>query len=303
MQDDTTDHTVSAPYASRLALEQLLELFTLKQAQTDHYIGQSLDLGFRNLFGGHILGQALVAAGNTCERRNAHSLHAYFLRGGNPRAPIDYTVDRIRDGNSFSVRRVTASQGGQTILILSSSFQVQEEGFEHQLRMPDVPPPESLVSAESSSRPVPELIPAEAQEPARPALAIEIRPIDAVDPHKPEKKEPRQCVWFRAAGPVPQDPVLQKCLLAYASDFGLLGTSMRPHGVTYYQPDMVTASLDHAMWFYQDFRMDDWLLYVCESPLAGHSRGLNHGNIFSRDGRLVASVAQEGLIRQVKSPA
>lgn len=273
------------------ALRELLRLFELEYVEPDHYIGQSLDLGFRNLFGGHILGQALVAAGNTCIERNAHSLHAYFIRGGDPLAPIHYHVDRIRDGNSFSVRRVTASQGDKAILILSSSFQIAESGFEHQVTMPDVPPPESL----------PELISSEPAGMVTRDLAIELRPIDPVDPFKPEKSTPNQYVWFRAAGQVPVNPALQKCLLAYASDFGLLGTCLRPHGATYYQPDMVTASLDHAMWFYRDFQIDDWLLYACESPTTGHARGLNHGNIFSRDGKLVACVAQEGLIRRVQS--
>ena len=273
------------------ALRELLRLIELEYVEPDHYIGQSLDLGFRNLFGGHILGQALVAAGNTCIERNAHSLHAYFIRGGDPLAPIHYHVDRIRDGNSFSVRRVTASQGDKAILILSSSFQIAESGFEHQVTMPDVPPPESL----------PELISSEPAGMVTRDLAIELRPIDPVDPFKPEKSTPNQYVWFRAAGQVSDNQALQKCLLAYASDFGLLGTCLRPHGATYYQPDMVTASLDHAMWFYRDFQIDDWLLYACESPTTGHARGLNHGNIFSRDGKLVACVAQEGLIRRVQS--
>lgn len=281
-------------------LEQLLGLFQLETIETDHFRGQSLDLGFRNLFGGHILGQSLVAAGNTCEHRNAHSLHAYFIRGGDPLAPIDYKVERIRDGNTFSVRRVVASQADKAILILSASYQADEAGFEHQLEMPQVPPPESLPSAARSSRPVPELIPSQSGVQAAPDLAMEIRPIDPVDHYHPEKREPRQYVWFRADGAVEGSQALHRCLLAYASDFGLLGTSLRPHAATYYQPDMVTASLDHAMWFYRDFRIDDWLLYACESPAAGHARGLNHGNIFSRDGKLVACVTQEGLIRRVQ---
>jgi len=281
-------------------LEQLLELFMLEPAGVDHFIGQSLDLGFRNLFGGHILGQALVAAGNTCAQRGAHSLHAYFIRGGDPLAPIHYTVDRIRDGNTFSVRRVVASQGGKPILILSSSFQAEEEGFEHHATMPDVPPPEALAPAAISERPVPELIPAQTEVRRVPDLAIEMRPVDPVDHYHPEKKDPTQRVWFRAAGLVTGTQALHRCLLAYASDFSLLGTCLRPHSATYYQPDMVTASLDHAMWFYRDVRIDDWLLYACESPAAGHARGLNHGNIFSRDGKLVACVTQEGLIRRVQ---
>ena len=280
MQENATT-PLAADHGSSTPLAQLLRLFELELVKTDHYAGQSLDLGFRNLFGGHILGQALVAAGNTCEGRSAHSLHAYFIRGGNPHAPIDYTVDRIRDGNSFSVRRVTASQGGQAILILSSSFQTNETGFAHQFDMPDVPLPESLKPTITSD------------------LAIDIRPVDPVDRYQPTKKAPHQHIWFRANGTVPNNPVLQKCLLAYASDFSLLSTCLRPHGLTYYQPNMVTASLDHAMWFYRDFRVDDWLLYACDSPTSGHARGLNRGNIFSRDGNLVASVTQEGLVRQV----
>ena len=281
-------------------LEQLLHLFTLDAVAPDHFVGQSLDLGFRNLFGGHNLGQALVAAGNTCEERSAHSLHAYFIRGGDPLAPIHYNVDRIRDGGTFSVRRVVASQGDKPILILSSSFQADEEGFEHQATMPDVPPPESLAPPVKSDPLDPELMGAQTGGSHTPELAIEIRPINPVDRYHPTKMEPTQSIWFRAAGPVVGNPALHRCLLAYASDFSLLGTCLRPHGMTYYQPDMVIASLDHAMWFYRDFRMDDWLLYTCESPTAGHGRGLNHGNVFSRDGRLVACVTQEGLIRRVK---
>lgn len=290
----------AAPESSKgTALGQLLDLFQLEHVKPDHYVGQSLDLGFRNLFGGHILGQALVAAGNTCEQRNAHSLHAYFIRGGDARAPVHYNVDRLRDGNSFSVRRVTASQAGKAILILSSSFQADEEGFEHQIDMPDVPPPESLTDVFRQTRPAPELKSSGAQKPIRPDLAIEIRPVDPVDPKHPEKKAPVQYIWFRADGPVPDNQALQKCLLAYASDFNLLSTCMRPHGVTHAQPDMMTASLDHAMWFYRDFRMDDWLLYASDSPTSGHARGFNRGNVFRRDGTLVACVTQEGLIRKI----
>ena len=282
------------------ALGRLLSLFELDCLAPDHYLGQSLDLGYRNLFGGHILGQALVAASNTCEDRSAHSLHAYFIRGGDPREPIHYTVDRIRDGKSFSVRRVTASQADKAILILSSSFQAGEDGFEHQIDMPDVPPPESLARILNGTRPVPELISAAAEKAVTSSgLAVEIRPVDPLDPYQPEIRPPIQYLWFRADGRVPDKPALHRCLLAYASDFHFMSTCMRPHGVTYYQSDMVTASLDHAMWFYRDFRIDDWLLYACDSPVAGHARGLNRGNIYSRDGKLVACVTQEGLFRQI----
>jgi acyl-CoA thioesterase-2 len=275
------------------ALEQLLGLFELQTLAPDHYLGESLDLGFRNLFGGHILGQALRAAGNTCDDRSVHSLHAYFIRGGDPRQPIHYNVERIRDGNSFSVRRVTASQNDKTILTLATSFQVEEAGFEHQATMPDVPPPESLTIHRDSTRTV-----SEDDDQITSDRAIEIRHVDPLDHFHPEIRPPSQCTWFRAVGAIADQQSLHRCLLAYASDFGLMATCMRPHGVTYYQPSMVTASLDHAMWFYQDVRLDEWLLYVCESPAAGHGRGINHGNIFRRDGTLVACVAQEGLFRR-----
>jgi len=280
-------------------LTNLLDLLTLERLETDLYAGQTQDLGFRNLFGGHVLGQALVAATNTCDHRRVHSLHAYFIRAGSVQLPIHYRVDRIRDGSSFSVRQVTAIQSGQPILVMSASFQIEESGFEHQAEMPQVPPPESLVSELEKARAVKDRIPARIREQFTCDRPIEIRQIDPVNPFKPEKKAPLRYAWFRTVGPMSADQTLNKCLLAYASDFGLLGTCMQPHGVTFYQRDMMTASLDHAMWFYRDFRMDDWLLYVSDSPTAAHGRGFNRGNIFSRDGKLVACVAQEGLFRQL----
>ena len=276
------------------ALSHLLTLFDLEPAGGDLYAGQSLDLGFRNLFGGHILGQSLMAAGLTCGERRAHSLHAYFLRGGDAQHPVHYRVDRIRDGSSFSVRRVTASQHGKAILILSTSFQVDEPGFEHQLAMPDVPAPEGLKTFVEMTRPQP----TSGDRKITSARAIEIRPVPARALHADAHAgQPAQAVWLRAGGAVPDNPALHRSLLAYASDFALLSTAMLPHGVGYYTPGMVMASLDHAMWFYQDFRIDDWLLYAMDSPAAGHARGLARGNIFRRDGTLVACVAQEGLIR------
>ncbi len=280
-------------------LTNLLNLLTLEPLGPDLFQGQAQDLGFRNLFGGHVLGQSLVAATNTCDHRNVHSLHAYFVRAGNAQQPIRYQVDRIRDGSSFSVRRVTAIQNEQPIFIMSASFQTNEEGFEHQVAMPDVPPPESLMSDLQMARAVKDLIPERVREQFTCDRPIEIRQIDPVNPFKPEKKDPVRYAWFRATGPMPDDLTINKCLLAYASDFGLLGTCMRPHGVTFFQRDMMTASLDHAMWFYREFKMDDWLLYASDSPTAAHGRGFNRGNIFTRDGKLVACVTQEGLIRQL----
>ena len=276
------------------ALAHLVSLFDLAPADGDAFIGQSLDLGFRNLFGGHILGQSLMAAALTCGDRHPHSLHAYFLRGGDAQHSVHYQVDRIRDGNSFSVRRVTASQHGKPILILSTSFQVEEPGFAHQLAMPDVPAPEGLKNFVEMTRPQP----SSSGRKITSGRAIEIRPVPA-DALRGAScaGEPIQAVWLRAAGAVPDEPALHRSLLAYASDFALLSTAMLPHGVGYYTPGMVMASLDHAMWFYREFRIDDWLLYVMDSPAASNARGLARGNIFRRDGTLVACVAQEGLIR------
>ena len=275
---------------SRDALAQLLALFDLQPSQPDGYIGQSLDLGFRNLFGGHILGQSLMAAGLTCGERRAHSLHAYFLRGGDAQQPVHYQVDRIRDGGSFSVRRVTASQDGKPILILSTSFQVDEPGFEHQLAMPDVPPPDVLAPFAEISRPRADAVSSGRQITS--ARAIEIRPVP-----RAKSDDRAQYMWMRAAGTMPDGAALHRSLLAYASDFALLSTAMLPHGVGYYTPGIVMASLDHAMWFYGDLRVDDWLLYAMDSPAAAGARGLARGNIFRRDGKLVACVAQEGLMR------
>lgn len=281
------------------SLTNLLNLLTLEPIGTDRYLGQSQDLGFRNLFGGHVLGQSLVAATNSCDGLGVHSLHAYFIRAGNTQSPIEYQVDRIRDGRSFSVRRITAIQDNSPILIMSASFQAPESGFEHQIAMPDVPPPESLQSELELARAVKDRIPEPIREQFTSERPIEIRQVDPVNPFKPEKKSPERYAWFRAVGAMPSSPTLNKCLLAYASDFGLMATCMRPHGVTFYQPDMMTASLDHAMWFYRDFRMDEWLLYASDSPTAAHGRGFNRGNIFNQKGELVACVAQEGLIRQL----
>ena len=236
-----------------------------------------------------------MAAALTCGDRSAHSLHAYFLRGGDAQHPVHYQVDRIRDGNSFSVRRVTASQHGKAILILSTSFQADEPGFEHQVAMPDVPPPEEpgdlrRDDAAAAARAAAARSPAAARSRSAPCP-----PARCAAPRA--RASPRRPCGCARAGPVPDRPALHRSLLAYASDFALLSTAMLPHGVGYYTPGMVMASLDHAMWFYRDFRIDDWLLYVMDSPAAGHARGLARGNLFRRDGTLAACVAQEGLMR------
>jgi len=250
------------------------------------------------VFGGQVLGQALSAAQQTVDdERAAHSLHAYFLRAGDIQKPIVYNVERTRDGGSFSVRRVVAIQHGQTILNCSVSFQIAEPGVEHQMPMPQVPRPDDLPAR-------PELPPDElARIPAKLRRWLgmrgpfEFRRVYPRDELNPGKQPPYQHVWFRLIDRAPDDVVLHRSMLAYASDFHLIGTATFPHGISYLQKNVQMASLDHALWFHRPFRVDDWLLYSCDSPTAQGARGLARGMIFSEDGRLVASTAQEGLIR------
>lgn len=282
----------------RDVLEELLALLNLEQIEKTIFRGRSQDLGFGNIFGGQVLGQSLAAATRTVTaERHVHSLHAYFLLPGDPRLPIVYDVDCIRDGKSFTTRRVVAIQKGRAILNMSASFQVDEEGFDHQDDPPELPGPDGIRSDLEMARSVRERIP----EPIRTKLLcdrpIEIRPINPINPFAPEKKEPVRYVWFRAIGRMPDDPNVHRHMLAYASDFGLVSTSMYPHGRTFWEARMQVASLDHAMWFHRPFRMDDWLLYVMRSPSASKARGVNFGKIYTREGALVATTAQEGLIR------
>lgn len=279
---------------------ELVELMDLAPIGDDHFQGQSEDLGFPNLFGGQVLGQALMATTRTIEDRMPHSMHAYFLRPGNARAPIDYEVQRVRDGGSFSVRRVIARQEGKEILTGSVSFQVEEDGFDHQIDMPDVPDPMSLKTEQELNRELLDRVPEKFHSQLTRNRPIEIRPVDPVNPLDPDKRSPHKQSWFRAQGELPDDRILHCCLLAYASDFAFLGTSLNPHGVTFMTPSMQVASLDHAIWFHRDLRMDDWLLYDKDSPSAAGGRGFNRGSVFSQDGILVASTAQEALIRQRK---
>ncbi len=279
---------------------ELVELMDLAPIGDDHFQGRSEDLGFPNLFGGHVLGQALMAATRTVEGRRPHSMHAYFLRPGNAQAPIDYEVQRVRDGGSFSVRRVICRQDGKEILTGSVSFQIEEDGFEHQIPMPDAPDPLTLKTEQELNRELLSQVPEKFHSQLTRDRPIEIRPVDPLNPLNPDKRPPLKQSWFRAQGELPDDPVLHCCLLAYASDFAFLGTSLNPHGVTFMTPAMQVASLDHAIWFHRDLRMDDWLLYDKDSPSAAGGRGFNRGNIFNRDGVLVASTVQEALIRHRK---
>jgi acyl-CoA thioesterase II len=285
-------------------LAALVRQLDLERLEENLYRGQSQDLGGRSVFGGQVIGQALVAAERTVEGRTPHSLHGYFLLPGDVKAPIVYHVDRIRDGRSFSARRVHAIQHGRPILSMIASFQVDEPGLEHAARMPEVPPPESLAPAsELHERWLAEAGPVAPRvaEALRRRSAIEFRPVETDNLLRPTPGEPRQAHWFRTVERIPDDPALHRCVLAYASDYTLLGAALRPHGRSWYQPHMIVASLDHALWLHRPARVDDWLLYVQDSPSAQSARGLARGLVFDRAGRLVASVAQEGLMRDVSA--
>ncbi|MCE5232058.1 MAG: acyl-CoA thioesterase II [Mizugakiibacter sp.] len=277
---------------------ELLDLLALERLEDNLFRGQSRDIGTRYVFGGQVLGQALSAAQQTVNgERQAHSLHGYFLRAGDVDAPIVYSVERARDGHSFSARRVVAIQHGQPILNCAVSFQVAEPGVEHQLSMPAVPMPEDL--APPQPLPAEEFahLPVKLQRWLGMQGGFEFRHVWPRDELRPAKRPPLQHVWFRLRDRVDDSPVLHRALLAYASDFHLIGTATLPHGISYLTPELQMASLDHAMWFHRPFRADEWLLYSCDSPSASGARGLARGSVYSRDGRLVASTAQEGLIR------
>ncbi|CAG4918189.1 unnamed protein product, partial [Acidithrix sp. C25] len=276
------------------SLDALITLLDLDQIEENIFRGYSPEEHRMRVFGGQVAGQALVAAGRTVSKGNVHSLHAYFLRPGDPRIPIVYLVDRIRDGKSFTTRRVIALQRGEAIFNLSASFHIQEPGIDHQSEMPDVPDPLSLPTFKEKMAPYAKRM---GEWYSRP------RPLDQRYITEPnmfktqEKREPYQRVWVRADGTLPDDPLLHACVIAYASDMTLLDSVMLPHKVSWDQPGVMVASLDHAMWFHRQFRADEWFLYDQESPTASGSRGLARGQIFSSDGRLVVSVVQEGLVR------
>jgi acyl-CoA thioesterase II len=285
------------------SLPALVKLLDLEPIEVNVFRGRSPKDRWQRVFGGQVLGQALVAAGRTVENRVCHSLHAYFLRAGDPKTPILYEVDRSRDGLSFSARRVVAVQHGEAIFTLSASFQATEEGLEHQTPMPEVPAPESLKSEHEWRMEALSDMPEHVRTWFARPRPIEIRPVDPVNRFAKGNHPPRQTVWFRAVGHLPDAPPLHQCVLAYASDMTILDTSLLPHGLNLFSGTMQLASLDHAMWFHRPFRADDWLLYVQDSPSASGARSFNRGAVFARDGKLVASVAQEGLIRMRKVPA
>lgn len=280
-------------------LDELVSLLSLERIEENLFRGQSQDLGWGLVFGGQVLGQALSAAAQTVPAdRPVHSLQAYFLRPGDASKPIVYDVDRSRDGQSFTTRRVVAIQNGKPIFHLGASFQTDEPGFDHQEPMPTVPGPESLPNERDLWREYKERIPRHMRVRALAERPIELRPVDPMDVFNPTPKEPINSMWVKASGTLPDDEALHRYLLAYCSDFGFITTALRPHGASWFDPTLQVASIDHVMWFHRPFRVDEWLLHVMESPSASGARGFVRGRFYDRQGRLVASTAQEGLMRR-----
>ncbi|MCR9097910.1 MAG: acyl-CoA thioesterase II [bacterium] len=283
------------------ALEELLATLDLEALELNLFRGQQPDEDRQRVFGGQVAAQALVAAGRTVEGRVLHSLHAYFLRPGDPRIPIIYQVERTRDGRTFTTRRVSAVQHGRPIFTLSASFQIEEESFDHQKKMPEVPEPESLEDWQTNMR---KTIAARSDRDSHRNLeewverprAIESRHVEPMD-YFGGVQPPTHDIWLRAVGALPDDPLIHQCIVAYASDMTLIDTAARPHPIDLFDAGLETASLDHAMWFHRPLRADEWLLYSQESPSMSGARGLTNGHFFRRDGVLVASVVQEGLFR------
>lgn len=292
-----------SPKHSLSAVESLLDILDLEPLEVNLFRGRSPQTGWQRVFGGQVIGQALVAACRTVEGRLPHSMHAYFLIGGDPKVPIIYEVDRIRDGKSFTTRRVIAIQHGQAIFSMSASFHNDEGGMSHQAKMPDVPLPEELPSeADLRKSALPDMPEAVRRyyERERP---IEMRPVET-DRYRGKKYEDGKFhVWIKTTGRLPDDPAIHQCVLAYASDLTLLDTALVRHGRTLFEKEFMAASLDHAFWIHRPFRADDWLLYAQDTPNLSGARGFSRGLIFTKDGTLVASVAQEGMVRVRRTPA
>ncbi|SFQ17560.1 acyl-CoA thioesterase II [Variovorax sp. 770b2] len=290
--------TTDSATAARL-VDELVALMQLEPLGGDRFLAQSEDIGTPAVFGGQVLGQSLAAASLTVGAdRPVHSMHAYFLLPGE-HAPIEYSVDRVRDGRSFTTRHVVARQQERIIFEMSASFQTVDEGVEHQLAMPAVEGPDGLVSELDQRLALGDRLPERWRIKGLEPHGIEYRRVEADDLLTPIVRPSESAIWMRAIAPLPDDPVVHRALLAYASDHGLLRAAMLPHGLSFMSGQVRPASLDHAMWFHRDFRMDDWLLYVLDSPSASGARGLCRGSLFTRDGRLVASTAQEGMLRIV----
>jgi acyl-CoA thioesterase-2 len=279
------------------AIADLLSLLELEQLEVNLFRGESRDVGSPQVFGGQVLGQALTAASATVSGRVVHSLHAYFLRRGDFNAPIVYQVDRSLDGQSFTNRRVVAIQHGEQIFNMTASFQVVEDGLDHQVEMPDVPLPETLPDSSVPPADMLKHLPERLKRFFSQPRPFEFRLVEPTAPQLERPSAPARQIWFKAYGDLPDNEPLHRNLLAYASDFFLLGTATLHHGAAELDGRLIMASLDHAMWFHRPLRVDDWLLYDMESPSASGARGFARAGVFSRDGRLVASTAQEGLLR------
>jgi acyl-CoA thioesterase II len=293
---------VPAPLQPHPALSydatDLSRLFDLETIEQDVFRGMNRDLGTGRIFGGQVLAQSLVAASRTVpEDRSMHSLHGYFMLAGDLAIPVLYLVDRIRDGKSFTTRRVTAVQKGQPIFSMAASFHRVEKGPTHQVEMPVVPPPEELRPELDLLRERAHELPARLRAVLTQDRPLDFRPTDGLHPFEIRTHEPRRCVWLRALGDTGSDPVHHQAVLAYASDYGLLGAALQPHGLVFRDPGVMLASLDHAIWLHQPIRVDEWLLHVIDSPASGGARAFSRGSFFTRDGTLVASTAQEGLFR------
>ncbi len=279
--------------------DTLIALLDLEPIEQNIYRGQNRDIGSGRIFGGQVLAQALVAAGHTIEQedRAAHSLHGYFILQGDLSIPVVYFVDRTRDGRSFTTRRVKAIQHGHAIFTLSASFHRTETSLSHQVPMPDVPPPEDLASEIDILREQAHRLPANLRTILTQDRPLDFRPVEPITLLDRSFRAPFRHIWIRSAGPMSDELVHHQAALAYASDYGLLSTALQPHGRTVRDEDIMAASLDHSMWFHRPFRVDDWLLYSIESPVAHGARGFGRGTFYTRDGQLVASAAQEGLLR------
>lgn len=283
------------------AVANLLAQLDLEPIEKDIFRGHGPQAGWQRVFGGLVISQALVAAARTVADRPPHSLHGYFILPGDPSVPIVYQVDRIRDGKSFATRRCVAIQHGKAIFSLSASFQIEEEGLEHAFSMPSAPDPETLPSEDDILQRYGSMMPDHVRQYFERERPIEIRACDLSRYARRKPMEPFQNVWVRASGRLPDDPAIHRAVLSYLSDMTLLDTALIAHGRSVFSRNMQVASLDHALWFHRPFRADEWLLYAQDSPNSSGARGLTRGSLYSRDGRLIASVAQEGLIRQ-RSP-
>lgn len=299
--DKQTDARPDTSGHEKSAIDRMMSILDLEQIEVDRYRGQSPQDGWQRVYGGQVIGQALVAASRTVADRQVHSMHAYFLRPGDPTSPIFYEVERVRDGTSFCTRRVVAFQHGKEIFIMSASFQILEEGLDHQIDMEAVAEPETLLGEAEIKLMMLRLpnVPEPVKRYWERDRPIEIRPIDLTHYVSRENLPPRQQVWVRSSSPLPDDPALHKCALAYMSDMTLLDTSLFAHGLNMFTNRLQMASLDHAMWFHRPFKAHDWMLYVQDSPSASNARGFCRGSFYNRSGKLIASVAQEGLIRQI----